>query len=66
MADDRMHVRCKMCGERLVLFKELAGEVWMKFDTEEVEKFMNAHRWCIRGDGTPTTLRSVFETEYEK
>lgn len=63
MADNRMWLRCEVCGGRLLIGKSL-GDVWYtRGDTPapDLDAFYEQHRACFFDARSPSTFRVVYE-----
>jgi hypothetical protein len=43
MTDNRIHLRCKVCGEQICLGGQGAGFWYLKRTAEEINEFINEH-----------------------
>lgn len=52
MADNRMYIRCKICGRGILIAKQF-GIVWSERRFDDLNKFFDDHEECAFGSDDP-------------
>ena len=52
MANNRMRLKCRICGETLPMAKTMGSGYYLSpaFSIERLEKFLDDHAFCFRGE----------------